>query len=258
LSESRHLAAELLVQFTKTADAGNRAVMAVTDEMSLAFAREAQQATAQVQKDVDALRPLLDRQGFSDERRLLDEFRARFADYQKLDKMILELAVENTNLKAQQISFGSAREAADAFQQSLELLKPQTEAWRVRALAARAVADLREIQVLQAPHIADPSDEAMARMEQQMADGEGRVRRALKELAGLVQPPSRSQLASATAALDGFMELNAQIVSLSRRNTNIRSLALSLNEKGKLTAACETTLRALQDALAKRGFVGTR
>lgn len=37
-----------------------------------------------------------------------------------------------------------------------------------------------------------------------------------------------------------------------------RSLALSLNEKGKLTAAGETTLRALQDALAKRGFVGTR
>ena len=34
---------------------------------------------------------------------------------------------------------------------------------------------------------------------------------------------------------------------------NVRSLALSLDQKRPLTAACEETLRTLQDALAKRG-----
>jgi hypothetical protein len=45
---------------------------------------------------------------------------------------------------------------------------------------------------------------------------------------------------------------------LSRRNSNVRSLAMSLGEKRMLTAACEDSLRALRDALAKRGFTATR
>ena len=43
--EARQLTADLLVQFTRGADAANRAVMADTDEKSAAFAREAEQAT---------------------------------------------------------------------------------------------------------------------------------------------------------------------------------------------------------------------
>ena len=54
------------------------------------------------------------------------------------------------------------------------------------------------------------------------------------------------------------MSVNAQITVLSRRNTNVRSLALSLNQKGKATGACEESLRALRGALAGRGFAGTR
>src|SRR5437762_462697 len=40
LLESRRLASDLLVQFTKAADASNRAVMADTDDASKAFAHE--------------------------------------------------------------------------------------------------------------------------------------------------------------------------------------------------------------------------
>jgi len=45
------------------------------------------------------------------------------------------------------------------------------------------------------------------------------------------------------------MSVNAEIVTLSRRNTNVRSLALSLNQKGKATGACEESLRAIRAAL---------
>ena len=44
LSEARQLTADMLVTFIKAADASNRAVMADTDEASVAFAREAEQA----------------------------------------------------------------------------------------------------------------------------------------------------------------------------------------------------------------------
>jgi hypothetical protein len=261
LSEARRLAADLLVQLTKAADASNRAVMADTDEASVAFAREAEQATQAVQRGADALAPILPGLGYSNETRLLEEFGSRFAEYRALDHSILELAVENTNLKAQRISFGPAQESADAFRDSLEAVAPvdpAKDAWRVKALVATAVATVREIQVLQAPHIAEADEAAMTRMEKRMATSETAARSALGTLASLVQPASRPQLAAATAALDRFLALNAQIIALSRRNTNVRSLALSLGQKRTLTAACEDSLHALQDALAKREFTATR
>jgi len=260
VSQARHLSADLLVQFTKAADAANRAVMADTDEASLAFAREAGQAKEKVQVDIDSLKPLLDGLHYSDEGRLLQEFVNRFREYCELDRRILDLAVENTNLKAQRLSFGPAEEAADSFRDSLKPVAPRVPAdkWRVEALVATAVATVREIQVLEAPHIADADETVMTRMEKSMATSEAAARNALTTLSSLVEPRSQPKIVAAKAALDRFLAVNQQIISLSRRNTNVRSLALSLNEKGKVIPQCEEVLHALRDALAKRGAVGTR
>jgi hypothetical protein len=260
VSEARQLAADLLVQFTKASNAANLAVMADTDEASVAFAREAEQATEAIQKDADRLSPILRRLRFWKELELLEEFGTRFAEYRALDRNILDLAVENTNLKAQRLSFSAAQEAADAFRDSLEAVAPLDvkDTWRVRALAATAVASAREIQALQAPHIAEADDATMTGLEKRMASSERTARSALQTLAGLIRPASRPQLAAATAALDRLMQINTQIVSLSRRNSNVRSLALSLNQKRAATASCEESLRALRDALSKRGFTGIR
>ena len=261
LLNSRRLAGDLLVQFTKAADASNRAVMADTDEASVAFAREAEQATQAVEKDAATLTPILSGLGYSNETQLLQDFNGRFAEYRALDRNILELAVENTNLKAQRLSFGPAQDAADAFLDSLSAIapvEPAKDTWRTQALVATAIAAVREIQVLQAPHIAESDEAAMTRMEKRMSTEEAAARNALVTLGSLAQPASRPQLAAATAALDRFMGLNTQIIELSRRNTNVRSLALALGQKRTLTAACEDRLHALQDALAKREFTATR
>jgi len=261
LTEARRLSADLLVQFTEATDAANRAVMADSDEESTAFAREATMATESIQKDVDSLGPLLTDLRYSGEADLLNEFKRRFAEYHELDQSILGLAVENTNNKAQRLSFGPAQEAADSFSAALDTVRKSAGAadrWQVEALAATAVAAVREIQVLQAPHIAEADDAEMTRMEKQMMGSEATARRALETLTGLVSASSRPLVAAASATLDKFMNVHAQIIVLSRRNSEVRSLALSLGRKRMLTGACDETLRALQDALAKRGFTGTR
>ncbi|HEY7499144.1 MAG TPA: hypothetical protein VH740_11555 [Vicinamibacterales bacterium] len=255
--EARHLAADLLVQFTKAADASNLAVMADTDEASVAFAKEASARTAAVQKDLDALKPLLEDLHFTEELRLLEEFRARFGEYQTLDGSVLGLAVENTNLKAQRLSFGAAQQAADALGQSLDPLEPSgdsKEAWQVKAIAATIVARAREIQSLEAPHIAEPDDAVMDRVEKRMSSAEAEARQGLAQLAKLVRPVSQPKVAAASAALDRLVDVNRQMVQLSRRNTNVRSLALSLYQKRPLIAACEESLDKLQQALAKRAY----
>lgn len=255
LAEARWLSAQLQVQFTKAADAGNRAVMAESDELAGTFAREAEEALAAVESGITTLASLFADGGFAREAQRLDAFRQRFGEYRLIDRRILDLAVQNTNLEAQRLSFGPAQEAADAFRRALAAVvsaHPVKDAWQVRALAATALVTVREIQVLHAPHIADADDAAMTRMEARMATSEAGARAALSSLATVVATESRPQLTAAAAALDRFMALNVQIIALSRRNTNVRALALSLDQKRTVAAQCQTELQGLQDALAAR------
>lgn len=259
LTEARRLTADLHVQLTKADDASNRAVMADTDEESLALSREAEHTIQTVQSDVAALEPHLRSLGFPNEVRFLDDFSKHFADYMKLDRVILELAVENTNLKAQRLSFGPAREAADGFRSALEALGSQSkDRCRLDLLVAKAVLAVRDIQVLLAPHIAEADDAAMTRMETEMGGHEVVAHSALSEISGLVEPQGQAQLAAASTAFERFKDTSRQIIALSRRNTNVRSLALSLREKPVLTGACDGSLRGLESALAKEGPAATR
>ena len=260
MSNARQIAARLQVEFAQTSDATNLAVMADTDATSTQLAREAEQKSLALEKDVKKLRPILTDLMFSSEEKHLDQFERQLATYSELNRTILELAVASTNLKAQRLSFGPAQRAADDFRIALEEVArnaPETSC-QVQALCFRALAALRHIQALQAPHIASPSDDAMTRLEQQMNAAEVDARGALHSLGPIAPSNSAAKLAAANDTLDRFVQCNKQIVGFSRRNSNVRSLALVLGQKRKLAAECEDSLRALNESLAKRGFSATR
>jgi len=261
IDESRRLAADLHLQFTQAADASNRAVMADTDEMSSAFAGDAEKALKIVESDTAALLPLLSNLKLSNELQLLEDFGKRFAEYRELDRTILTLAVENTNLEAQRLAFGPGREAADNFRDSLGVVASGVsprDRCAVDGLIAKAILAVRETQVLLAPHIAEPNDDAMSGMEREMASLTKTAQAAVTSLTQLVPGAERPGLATALSALDRFQDICRRIVALSRRNTNVRSLELSLRTKPALTAACDQSLRALQDLLAKENIKATR
>jgi hypothetical protein len=111
---------------------------------------------------------------------------------------------------------------------------------------------------LHAPHIAEAEDAAMTRMEAQMTSAEGTVRKALDDLKPLIGDQASAQLAAATAAFGRFRELHREILALSRRNSEVRSLALSLGRKRMVTAIADDQLAALEESLAKHTFTGTR
>ncbi len=91
-----------------------------------------------------------------------------------------------------------------------------------------------------------------------MTDLEASARRALSTLTGLVGSGGQAAIAQARGALDDFSTLSRQLVALSRRNSNVRSLDVSLHQKPALAAACDTSLAALTDALAKEGSRATK
>ena len=98
----------------------------------------------------------------------------------------------------------------------------------------------------------------MTGIEKRMSSAEDAARNALKALATLVPPAAHPQVFAAESALNKFLELHIQIIALSRRNSNVRSLALSLGQLRILHAQCENDLRALAEAVDKRGFKATR
>jgi hypothetical protein len=98
----------------------------------------------------------------------------------------------------------------------------------------------------------------MAKLEKEMAARLGQAREALDRLGTGAPPTMASQVGAAGAALARFDKLSAELVALSRRNSNVRSLALALRHAPQLVAACDGNLTLLQDALAKKGFSGTR
>jgi hypothetical protein len=254
------LVGRLELALARGSEAEKSAVLAITDEDSQAFADQARAATADVDRDRQELGRLLEAGGTQGERDLLARFSEAFGDLRCVDDEVLRLAVKNTNLKASALSFGPAAEALAELDGALARAAAKTAASPDALLALRLTSDARiavlRIQALLAPHIAEESDARMDRMEASMLEEETRARRALAGLGALSRLGGDSDLAAASSALARYVDIKARIVALSRDNTNVRSLALSLNQKRRSLALCLDALGALKQAILEEPIAG--
>lgn len=256
-AEARQLAARLHLEFSQANEAANRAVMADTEYASAQAAQESERASASAVKTTDALRPVLESLTYNDESNRLARFIQKFDEYRRLDAEVLPLAAENTNLKAQRLSFEAGQTAADGLFTAIAAASGARPSAETAVQIAECRAAVLSIQVIQARHIAEADDTVMNGLEAAMGAADTSARGSINRLRELL-PAAGSQLNEASAALDRFMSVNRQIVELSRRNSNVRSLALSLGRKRVVAAECEDDLRALEEGLAAHMFKATR
>ena len=78
----------------------------------------------------------------------------------------------------------------------------------------------------------------------------------LDELAASPPLAGNADLKAAAASYARFTETKTEIVKLSRENTNVRSLSISLNQKHKAMLVCQGVLAALQDAIEAEPIAG--
>lgn len=257
-----HLVAEMLVNLQASSEAEKSAVMAETDEASQTYADEAQQKTAAVEEGRRELSGLIAGKGAAEQEKLLSEFDTAWTAYQELDREILALAVENTNLKAVKLSLGPAADALTRFDAVLQQIAAAAGAnpdgAEASMTAFQAVVAAHQIHTLQGPHIAESSDEEMDRIEDEISDLDKQVSGALETLSTLIDPAQQAELAQVQAAYQEFQKIQTQILELSRRNSNVRSLALSLGKKRMATASCTETLTALQKSIRSEKSPATR
>jgi hypothetical protein len=242
------------------AEAEKSSVLAITDADSKTYADQARAATAQAQQACTELTGLMQAGAPADQPRLLDQFSRDFAQVQTIDAEVLDLAVKNTNLKAFALAFGPAADAIQAMDAALghfvakSAAAPDARLMAVQALGAQAAA-LR-IEALLAPHIAEESDAKMDALEARMAQQDQDVRRDLSGLAAMPTLAGDADLAAAASAYDQFTKLRTQILALSRENTNVRSLAISLNQKRQAMFRCQADLTALREAILAEPIAG--
>ena len=179
-----------------------------------------------------------------------------------LDTVILELAVQNTNLKAANLSREKGGEVMRRFEHALEdVMRSYSgtpDECRVTILSYRAITAGLKIYNMHNLHIAEASDEKMDQIEMQMKVEEKEVAKSLEGLAGIVVDKSRDALLQAKAFFSEFNEVTTKVLQLSRQNSNIKSLELSLTKKRKVAAACDEILAAFQEMVQKRTFRATR
>jgi hypothetical protein len=246
-----HLLQTMSRDLLASAEAEKSAVMAETDEASQTFADQAVQASQQVEQARRALEPLLE--GNRQQMQLFREFSPCWEQLQAIDREVLSLAVQNTNLKAFKLSFVPAaatmRRMEQALNHLMDLASSSPDAAGITRRAAQAVIGALAIHTLHAPHIAESTAARMDDLEADMARLDVQVSKALLSLRALVDEPGTPFLDAAWAAYQDFQKITAEIVELSRQNSNLRSFSLSLGQKRNTTAQCLDVLAALQESV---------
>jgi hypothetical protein len=251
------------INLLKSTDLEKGAVMAITDEESRTLAEQSRKSADAVERDYHELKGLIDVAKIDKEMKLLKEFSDNWNNIKAIDRELLSLAVENINIKAANLSYTAAAQSIAKFERLLSELMdvPKTDHERAQMakLAYQAATGAFMIYSLEAPHINEAQDEKMDKLEYLMGMNEKKVRDALLNLSFLTDQQGKIIFNDASSAFSKFMEVHKEMIRLSRMNTNIRSLQLSLGRKRKVAAQCEEILNSLQDTVQTgRSFKATR
>lgn len=242
------------------AEAEKSAVLAITDQDSQTFADQARAATAEVERERQELGKLLATGGTKGEKDLFSQFSEAFGNLQRIDDEVLRLAVKNTNVKAYALAFGPAADTVAELDAALSRVIAKhaaaSDATQVLRLASGVRVAILRIQTLLAPHIAEESDAKMDQLEASMAKEATQARKDFDGLTKLPTLKGDADLASAASSLLRYGELKDRILALSRENTNVRSLALSLNQKRKAMTVTQDALNALRQAILDEPIAG--
>jgi Four helix bundle sensory module for signal transduction len=255
------LVARMQLDLASASEAEKSAVLAITDQDSQTFADQARAASTRVEKERRELAELLMAGGTQGERESSAQFATAFAEFQRVDDELLALAVKNTNVKAYGLTFGPAATAVKEMNAALDRLVAANvdspAARKITLLALAAETSALRLLTLLPPHIAEEDDKKMDALEASMAAEDAQVGKSLDGLTALPKLGNDPELATATARYAAFSRIKPQVLALSRENTNVRSLSISLNEKRKVMLVCQDALAALHEAIVAEPVAGT-
>ena len=251
------LVSKMRINLLEANAAEKNAVLAITDEESEAFATQARQAANKVEKNRNEIESIIHQDESQRETELLKEFNICWSQYRKLDETILNLAVQNTNLKAQKISSTQCAQEIQNFEESLNRLIQQgnknNQCNEAVISAHEALTASFKIYALHRPHIEEADDKQMDKLEESIKSYDESAKKALNNLRSMNALRDNPELKNAETAYDRFMKLTNEVLRLSRMNTNIKSAELSLGKLRLISSQCQEILSSLQGTVQAQG-----
>jgi len=256
------LLSTMRIHLLEAIEAEKNAVLATTDQESESFAVRARRAGDEVESKRKEIESILRQEKRPQETEIFNEFNICWSQFRKLDETILALATQNTNLKAQKISSTQGAQEMELFEQSLNgLIERNTGNNRCNKtvmLSYEALTDGLKIFTLHKPHIEEADDQEMDKIEQSIKSYDLSARKALASLHSIANPNDSEDTKNAEAAYEQFMTLTAEVLKLSRMNTNIKSAELSLGKKRLVSSQCQDILAAFQETVQAQRSKATR
>ena len=241
----------------KAIEAEKNAVLAITDEASESFAAQARQAADDVESNRKEIESIIHQEKLPGETEMINEFNVCWVHYRQLDETILDLAIQNTNLKAQKVSATQCAQELERFEESLNRLIHQNthgkQCNEAVMLSYEALTAGLNIFALHKPHIEEADDQEMDKIEQSIKSYDESARKALGSLRGIADLTNDEDLKHAETAYERFMSLTGEVLKLSRMNTNIKSADLSLGKIRLISSQCQEILTNLQETVQAQG-----
>ncbi|WP_043645432.1 hypothetical protein [Fundidesulfovibrio putealis] len=249
--------AQMRIDLLTAVEAEKNVLLAGTVQAAGDFADKARKASDAVEKGRVELEAISRRDDIAPQTELLAQFSKAWTEFRTIDAVLLELAVQKTNDQAARLSATRGLDLLLSFQKSLESAMfrgPQgaTGSQFLPVQCFKAYAGAATVLGLQAPHIAESVDANMDALEARIAAAAAQTRAALDAAQSAAPGSAKADLAEARAVFGEFMAVNAKIIALSRINSDVKSLALSMERKRMVAASCLDTLGELQDSINER------
>ncbi len=243
-------------------EAEKNAVLSLNREESQNFVLQVNQAGKALETHRQALDKLTQIQSTPTEKQLLSEFDQCWLQFKTLDQQLLAWATQESNIEAQKWSTDTGRKAWEQFEKALNRLKKQGQADKYNpeienAIAQSQIASLK-ILALHKPHIEAFTEQEMAQWENEMQVQTALTKQHLNSLAKQLSQQDLAAYNTAYLHWEAFQGATQKIVRLSRQNSNLKSIALSLGKKRLISTQCKGILNELKQTYADQRFQATR
>jgi hypothetical protein len=257
-----NLLSTMRIHLLEAIEAEKNAVLAITDEASEAFAAQARQASDNVEVSREEMGSIIQQHKLPRETELIEKFNACWLQFRQLDDTILNLAIQNTNLKAQQLSSTQVAREIARFEERLNrlMLRNSNDGHRneIVTRAYEALTASLKIFALQKTHIEELEDLEMDKLEQNIKSYDESARKALGALRTIDGLGDNEDLKNAEGSYDQFMSLTAEVLKLSRMNSNLTSAAQTMGKQRLISAQCQADLANLQETVQAERFKSTK
>lgn len=265
-NRSMDMTASVRILLLSAIRAEKNAVISPTDAVTLRFVSEAQKAVMELQSLLPKLQELIDSSPDSGEQQQLSEFQRNWQLFTANHKEVLDLAVQNTNVKGHALLRGEIAEQLEAIEGVLAAVRLRQEAQaksqepsgdspqssvsrQLDQHLCNSIIACHEILNLLYAHLYSVQESEMSQLETQIAAAQSTLDTSLQQAKLLVADVDRPDVNQAIAEIQPLRKIVRQLQELSRTNSNARSAELTLTKTVSLANECDGSLARLLQML---------